>query len=585
MWDLLRNPSRYLFFTGKGGVGKTSLSCATAIALADAGKRVLLVSTDPASNLDEVLGCRLGAEPREIPGTVGLLAINIDPIAAAAAYREKVVGPYRDILPESTIANMEEQLSGACTVEIAAFDKFAGLLSHYGQVSDFDHIVFDTAPTGHTLRLLSLPNAWKGYLDQNTHGSSCLGPLAGLAEQHQVYTAAVQALADPVLTTLVLVSRPEASALLEAERARHELAELGMHNQQMILNGMFSAQGEGDPLAAALEQRGRQAVADMPAGLRELPQEIIPLVPRSLVGVESLRTLLEPSTLPTAGGNGKVRRSDLPRALAPLIAELAKRRRGVVMTMGKGGVGKTTVAAAVAVELARQGFPVHLTTTDPAAHVEATLAGRVDGLRVSHIDGKEETARYTQEVVDTVGRDMDPASLALLEEDLRSPCTEEVAVFRAFAKIVAEAEDGFVVVDTAPTGHTILLLDAAESYHREVTRKVSDAPEAIRNLLPRLRDPEFCRLLIIVVPQATPVHEAEVLQNDLRRAGIEPYSWVINQSFLAGGPSDSWLAAYAAQETNFIERVRSELSERCTLVPWLSVPPVGVTALAEMVRA
>ncbi len=585
MLDLLKDGSRYLFFTGKGGVGKTSLSVATALALADGGKRVLLVSTDPASNLDEMLECPLGDSPRAVPGAGGLFALNIDPLAAAAAYREKVVGPYRGVLPDSAVAGMEEQLSGACTVEIAAFDKFAGLLAGFGPATGFDTVVFDTAPTGHTLRLLALPAAWKGFIAENTHGASCLGPLSGLTEQYELYKTAVEALADPKLTTLVLVSRPEPAALWEAERARGELAELGMHNQMLVVNGLFAAGQAKDAVAVALEERGREALAAMPSDLQALPRAEVPLVPRTLVGVAALRALLASSaTSPARGGDG-VERSGLPKALDGLIDQLAKNGRGAIMTMGKGGVGKTTVAAAVALELARRGYPVQLTTTDPAAHLEYTLTDRVDGLRVSRIDAKTEVALYTREVLESVGRDLDPASRALLEEDLRSPCTEEVAVFRAFARTVAQARDGFVVVDTAPTGHTILLLDAAESYHREVTKKFSDAPEAIRELLPRLRDRDYTRVLIVTLPQATPVHEAEALQSDLRRAGLEPYAWVINQSFLASGTRDDLLAAYAAQEEVFVERVRGELSARCNLVPWLPIPPVGLLGLESLVKA
>jgi len=577
--------TRYLFFTGKGGVGKTSLSCSTAIALADQGKRVLLVSTDPASNLDDVLGVNLTPEPQVIHGVAGLMAANLDPEAAAAAYREKVVGPYRGLLPDAAVASMEEQLSGACTVEIAAFDEFARLLGQPEATQAFDHVIFDTAPTGHTLRLLSLPSAWEGFIETNTSGTSCLGPLAGLKEQRALYQASVRALSDGDLTTLMLVSRPDRASLNEAARASHELAELGLRNQRLLLNGVFRASVSGDPVAVALEARGQAALSAMPAALREIPQEEIPLVPQSLVGVPALRLLAQPQTARPQAGTLTESRTDLPPSLVSTIDSLAANGRGAIMTMGKGGVGKTTVAAAIAVELAQRGHQVHLTTTDPAAHVSAAVSDAVSNLRVSRIDPKVEVARYTEEVMATNGKGLGPEALALLEEDLRSPCTEEIAVFRAFAQAVDEAKDGFVILDTAPTGHTILLLDAAEAYHREVLRTTTQTPEAVRQLLPRLRDPEYTQILLVTLPEATPVLEASRLQDDLRRAGIRPYGWVISQSLLGAGVRDPLLVARAGAEREFIDKVAHQLSARCALIPWVATEPIGAEALRSLARA
>ncbi|MDF2629711.1 MAG: Arsenical pump-driving ATPase [Symbiobacteriaceae bacterium] len=577
--------ARFLFFTGKGGVGKTSLSCATALRLADMGRRVLLISTDPASNLDDVLQVKLGPAPQPIPGVVGLHAANLDPEAAATAYREKVVGPYRDILPEAALTNMEEQLSGACTMEIAAFDEFALLLGNPEATADFDHVVFDTAPTGHTLRLLSLPMAWQGFIDTNTHGGSCLGPLAGLQEQRELYHAAVQALADGTRTTLLLVSRPERGALTEAARASGELAELGVSNQWLLINGIFHARDQKDPIAAALELRGNTALRSIPDALAGLPREEIPLVPRSLVGIEALRQMLAPVDMTIQAGDVHVNRTDLPAPLVELVNALSGQGRGVIMTMGKGGVGKTTMAAAIAVELASRGHRVHLSTTDPAAHVAAVVDGGLPGLTVSRIDPKAEVADYTAEVMGSAGKDLDAEGRALLEEDLRSPCTEEIAVFRAFAAMVEQGRDGFVILDTAPTGHTILLLDATQAYHREVSTQADHTPESVKQLLPRLRDQAFTRILLVTLPEATPVFEAERLQADLRRAGIEPFGWVINQSLLAGGTRDPLLQQRASYELPLIEQIRQQLAARCALVPWLAYEPVGTERLLKLLRA
>lgn len=579
MLDLDQAP-RYLFFTGKGGVGKTSLSCASGLALAAAGKRMLIVSTDPASNLDEVLETPLAGTPTPIRGVPGLAALNIDPEAAAAAYRERMVAPYRNILPAAAIRSMEEQFSGACTVEIAAFDEFAKLLGDAGATEDFDHVIFDTAPTGHTLRLLTLPSAWSGYIDSNQGGASCLGPLAGLEKQKALYAATVDRLADPSQTRVVLVARADSAALREAERTRHELAELGVANLQLAINGRFTATGD-DPLALAMEQRGDMALATMASGLAALPRQTIPFLPRGTVGLDALRAIVDPAAVvtPTRPTDAS---TPLPAGLGPLIDELASAGHGVVMTMGKGGVGKTTVAAAVAVALAQRGLKVHLSTTDPAAHVAAAIDGEIAGLSVSRIDPAAEVAAYTEEVLDKARGTLDASALALLEEDLRSPCTEEIAVFRAFAREVDRGNDGFVVLDTAPTGHTILLLDAAEAYHREVLRTRGEMPAAVTQLLPRLRDPAFTHVLIVTLPEATPVHEAERLQGDLARAGIRPWAWVIEQSLLASGSHDPLLALRGTYEIPFIRRVADTLAPRCALVPWLAVAPVGGEGLRQL---
>jgi len=584
--DLLHCATRIVFFTGKGGVGKTTLSSATAVALAGRGKRVLLVSTDPASNLDEVLGVQLSSQRTAVPDAPGLWALNIDPEAAARTYRERVVGPYRGVLPEAAITAMEEQLSGACTVEIAAFDEFTKLLGDPQATCDFEHIIFDTAPTGHTLRLLRLPSAWTGFIAENKTGTSCLGPLSGLQAQQALYESSLRTLSDAASTTLVLVSRPEPSALREAERTRSELAALGITNQRLVLNGVFRASDPRDPRAVALESRGRNALACMPPGLAAIPRYETPLLPFAPMGVFHLRRLFAPelaSATPRSGQRPEF--SELPGPLLPLIDELETSGRGVIMAMGKGGVGKTTVAAAIAIELAQRGHRVQLSTTDPAAHVSMTVGGVVARLEVSRIDPASETRRYTEEVLAQSGAHLDEQGRALLEEELRSPCTEEIAVFRAFAETVARGEQEFVVLDTAPTGHTLLLLDAAEAYHREVLRSMSDMPDSVRNLLPRLRDPEFTRVLLVTLPEATPVHEAAKLQEDLLRAEIKPFAWVINQSFAGNAFGDPVLIERGARELPYIQEVRAQYASRLALVPWLAETPVGAARLRILARA
>jgi arsenite-transporting ATPase len=596
--QFLSQPTRNLFFTGKGGVGKTSIACATAIALADQGKQVLLVSTDPASNLDEVLGQRLDHQPNAVASVPGLSAMNLDPEQAAAEYRERMVGPYRGVLPDAAVASMEEQFSGSCTLEIAAFDEFSKLLGDPATTAAFDHVIFDTAPTGHTLRLLTLPSAWSGFMENSTTGTSCLGPLAGLQAQQKLYAQTVKALGDGAITTLVLVTRPEESAFREAARTSGELATLGVHNQHLVINGRFRASGNGDELALAIQKRADTAIDSMPAELAELPRTTVPLASSAVLGTAALRLLATSALAGDAqrqdtaaavdeSGLPEIDPDDYPlRTLSDLVEGIAEAKHGVVLAMGKGGVGKTTVAAAVATALAQLGHRVHLSTTDPAAHLAAMLASDdLPGLTVDRIDPVIETANYAREVLSGAGAGLDEQGRALLEEDLRSPCTEEIAVFRAFAKAVAEGEDRFVVLDTAPTGHTILLLDSALAYHREVTRQSKQMPDAVEKLLPRLRDFHYTHVLIVTVPEATPVHEASQLQRDLKRAGIEPFAWVINQSLIPLAVTDPALVARRAQQWPYVREVVEKYSHRTAVIPYQADPPTDREGLSRLTVA
>lgn len=576
--------TRHFFFTGKGGVGKTSTACATAVALASAGKKVLIVSTDPASNLEDVFGEQFSNRPTAIKGVDNLYVSNLDPEQAARDYRESLIGPYRGKLPQAAIENMEEQLSGACTVEIAAFDEFTNLLANKALTEQFDHIIFDTAPTGHTLRLLQLPTAWTSFLEDNTTGASCLGPLSGLANKKELYAKTVDALANSLETTLILVSRPEYSALNEAERASSELRDLGIKNQTLIINGVFDATNKHDQVALQLEARQQKALADIPSYLKEINTFKLPLVPYNLTGIDALTNFFNPIEIAKISKTNESIIDDIPE-LSSMIKELAAKKNGVIMTMGKGGVGKTTMAAAIAIGLADLGHNVHLTTTDPAAHLSLIItdSNLSENITVSRIDPKKEVEAYRDEVLSKVRKTLDEESLSYIEEDLRSPCTEEIAVFQAFAKTVDQAKNSFVVIDTAPTGHTLLLLDAAQSYHREVTRSSGNIPESVKKLLPRLRDREMTNVVLVTLPEATPVLEASRLQDDLRRAEISPNWWVINQSFQKTNTKDPILQGRAYAEIDWIKKVKNELAEKCAIVPWQYEETVGIERIRKLI--
>ena len=555
--------TKYLFFTGKGGVGKTSTACAVAVNLADRGGKVLLISTDPASNLQDVFHRELDGKGVAIDGVPGIVVANLDPEEAAREYRESVVAPYRGKLPASVITNMEEQLSGSCTVEIAAFDQFSNFITNEETSKEYDYIIFDTAPTGHTLRMLQLPSAWSNFITDSTHGASCLGQLAGLGEKQSMYKAAVENLADGAKTTLLLVSRPEETPLLEVERSSRELKELGILNQLLIINGVLME--ATDVLSQNILAKQQKAMENRPAALKSLETYILPLRSYNILGLENIRAFFQQDDFSHGERDGK--RVDLP-GMDVLIEDIYNTDKKVIFTMGKGGVGKTTAAATIALALAKRGKKVHLTSTDPAADLEHIISENKN-MTLHKIDEKQELSRYRDEVLRKARETMSEADVAYIEEDLRSPCTQEIAVFRAFAEVVAQAEDAVVVIDTAPTGHTLLLLDATQSYHKEVQRTKGEIPPAVQQLLPRLRDAGQTEVVIVTLPEATPVFEASRLKDDLARAGIHNKWWIMNQCLSLADTKNPMLLARAAAEKEWLENVRQISGGNFVSIPWL----------------
>ena len=569
--------TKYLFFTGKGGVGKTSAACATAITLADKGNKVLLLSTDPASNLQDVFETELDNKGVEIEAIPGLTVVNLDPIEAANEYKESVVGPYRGQLPDRVLENMEEQLSGSCTVEIAAFNEFSKFITDDSLETDFDYIIFDTAPTGHTLRMLQLPSAWTSFISESTHGASCLGQLSGLEDNKETYKKAVDTLADGKLTSLVLVARPEQTPLLEANRASVELSELGINNQLLIINGLLSSYD--DEVSKAFYNKQKESLDNMPENIKDLKTYFIPLRGYNLNSIDNLRSLLVEDKFDTS--DAKVKATDIA-SLKDIIDELDKADKKVIFTMGKGGVGKTTIASAIAKGLADKGKKVHISTTDPANHLSATIE-KTDGISVSHIDEEEELRKYQEEVLASARETMSEEDLDYIKEDLRSPCTQEIAVFRAFAEIVDKADSEVVVIDTAPTGHTLLLLDSTESYNKEIERSHGDVPESAKKLLPRLKNPDETEVVIVTLAEPTPFYESERLEKDLKRAGIYSKWWVINSSIYATGSSNQVLAAKANSEIEWINTIDEHTDGNFTIIPWM-VDQLKGSNLDELIK-
>ncbi len=567
----------FLFFTGKGGVGKTSLACATAVEMADSGKIVLLVSTDPASNLKDVLESDVDETINPVKGINNLFAVNINPENAAEEYRNRVTQPLEGVASKAEINKIREDLSGACTTEIASFDEFSRFVSGETEGGKFDVVIFDTAPTGHTLRLLELPAAWSSFTDENPDGASCLGPTSALKSGKERYHNVVERLRDASLTTFYIVSRADKASLKEASRTSHEIMELGMTNQRLYINGVFKTIDSTDLLAKKIEDLANEQLSSIPENLKQLEFKTFPLLPYNILGINKLRSLFKlklQETISQKEIDTKKDSKQILESISELTNDLcANQAHGLIMTMGKGGVGKTLAASAIAVLLAKKGHEVLLTTTDPAAHIQDfidQLGELPSTLTIERIDPKVETQVYMDKILEQKGKGLDEEGKKLILEDLKSPCTEEVAVFHAFSKAISMAKRKFVVMDTAPTGHTLLLLDTAGSYHRDIMRNNINAGR-LRTPYMALQDPLLSKIILVSLPETTPMREAGSLQEDLQRAGIKPYAWLINQSLsMLDGISDPILKSRAHAEIEVINTIKNKYAQRTYGIPFIA---------------
>lgn len=438
-------------------------------------------------------------------------------------------------------------------------------------------MIFDTAPTGHTIRLLELPAAWDDFLDKNPGGASCIGPSTALKSSKDRYKKVITSLRDPKQTTFFLVARSEKVSLKEANRTSLELKELGLENQKLLINGVYDAIDKSDELGIKIEAIAKKELSEMPEALKTLERLSYPLLPYNVLGVLKLRSLLNKDLQKKIIDQEKTIDQETINTLSnlhELVDSLeAGSDSGLIMAMGKGGVGKTIIAASVAVMLAKRGHNVLLTTTDPAAHVQDFINQLSDlpaNLTVERIDPKVETKIYTDKIFEQKCKNLSEEAKKLLAEDLKSPCNEEVAVFNAFSKAINKAKRQFVVMDTAPTGHTLLLLDTTGKYHKEILKTTSINPDRITTPYMSLQDSKFAKILLISLPETTPMREAEALQNDLKRANIVPYAWVVNQCLSAvKGIKDPLLRKRASNEGAIIKNIKENLTKRTYLIPFL----------------
>ncbi len=609
--------TEFLFFSGKGGVGKTTMACTTAVAEADAGRRVLIVTTDPASNLADVFEQPIGHAVTPLAGVPNLWAMEIDPDAATAEYTDRTLAPLREIFPPEIVRVMEEQLAGPCTAEVAAFDRFADFLDPNAPAAPsapdgFDLVIFDTAPTGHTVRLLELPEAWTKSISEAEAGAgqTCIGPAAAIAESKAKYERAVTALRDPRSTRFVFVLQPEATSISETRRAGAELAKLGIATSELIVNGIVPHEEASTPFFAARIAMQERYLGEIARQL-PVPTRHVPLLDGEVRGIARLRAVVPlladgGAARPVFGGERaaiatRTRAADPAAAFATLVPDGRPR---TIFFAGKGGVGKTVVSCATAVWLARSGHRTLLVTTDPAAHIgdvlgvtvgpePAPVAG-VEGLWAANVDAKAAAVAYTDRIIaDAVARGRSADSIAAMREELDSPCTEEMAAFDRFIDLASRDTYDMTVFDTAPTGHTLRLLELPIEWSRQIDVKVFASVETsaaddvakarFGRVIDMLRDPAQSTFAFVMYPEATPIVEAERAIRELGTVGI-PLGLVVANMVLA---RDVCTTAFARARYEMQQRYLADIEARFSVpvleVPQLEIEIVGLDHVDDLV--
>lgn len=599
-------PTEYLFFSGKGGVGKTTMACATAVAEADAGRKTLIVTTDPASNLADVFEQPIGHQVTPIAGVPNLWAMEIDPDKATEEYRERILGPFRAIMPEDVVKVLEEQFQSPCTTEMASFDRFVDFMDR----GDFDLVIFDTAPTGHTIRLLELPVDWSRHIEESAKGSgqTCLGPVQAIQESKAKYDRAIALLTNPAHTRFIFVLQPEQTAIFETERSAKELQGIGVQSQELIVNGILPVEACDQPFFRKRHEMQQRHQAEIRSRF-PLPIREMLLRDGEVKGIASLREVAEALRGDGSGSLASVARevepigevipSSLPASeLLKLLTPQNGTGKAVFFT-GKGGVGKTVVSCAAALCLARQGVRALLLTTDPAAHIGQVLDVPVGdrpapvpstpGLWGARIDAKQATEEYKARILaEAKGRYSEDMLLAIREE-LESPCTEEMAAFDKFLAYLDSAEYDVVVFDTAPTGHTLRLLELPFDYSQQVKLMVTttqqggalraETQDRFNRVIARLRDPERTVFAFVLYPESTPVVEAYRASQDLAAAGIPTQFVVANQVIPADLATNSFFRSRQAMQTRYLREVERRFGVPVVVLPLMDQEIRGLAAV------
>jgi arsenite-transporting ATPase len=606
--------TEFVFFSGKGGVGKSTVSCATATWLADNGYETLLVTTDPAPNLSDIFGQEIGHEITGIDDVANLSAIEIDPDVAAEEYRQETIEPMRQLLDDEELQTVEEQLDSPCVDEIAAFDNFVDFM----ESPAYDVVVFDTAPTGHTIRLMELPTDWNAELEKG--GSTCIGPAASMENRKQEYERAIDTLQDGERTTFGFVGKPEDSSIDEIKRSAADLGELGIDSELLILNGYLPESVCDDPFFEG-KREDEQAVIDRASTEFDADATATyPLQPGEIAGLELLDDVggvlydgEEATVAADATGAAVVDRDkgdasggagfDATDTDAVVEQLTPGDETQYLFFTGKGGVGKSTIAATAATKLAEAGHETLVVTTDPAAHLEDIFGEPVGHeptsvsqahLDAARIDQAKALTEYREQVLDHVTEmyeekddtavDVETA-IANVEEELESPCAEEMAALEKFVSYFDE--DGYeaVVFDTAPTGHTLRLLELPSDWKGfmdlgSLTKGAAPAKgDQYDEVIETMKGPQST-FAFVMSPEYTPMMEAYRAAADLEaQVGIETSLVVANYLLPEEYGNNDFFASRRAQQATYLDEIRDRFDAPVSLAPLRRDEPIGLDEL------
>ena len=603
--DILPKPgeTRFIFFAGKGGVGKSTMSCATAVWLAQRGYKTLLVTTDPAPNLSDIFGRAIGHHVTQIDGPKGLFAIEIDPDAASDEYRDRVIAPMRGILDEKGLAGLKEQLNSPCVEEVAAFNKFIEFMNQ----PEYDVVIFDTAPTGHTLRLLELPGSWSREIDRG--GSTCIGPSSSLQGANAGYKKALSLLQDTNRTSFIFVLKPEMSSLLETGRSLKELSTLGIKGTCLIINGVLPEQACTDGFFRAIKETENGIIEQINREYGSIPRLLYPMMDTEVIGLVSLEavgkalyegavpTMISESRQaePTANGVFKSPAEDIAHILASLTPVNGTR---YVFFLGKGGVGKSTIASLTALYLAGRGFKTLLLTTDPASHLHNILGQEVGhvpvGIRgvanlfAARIDQKQALDEYRERILSEL-QGCYENTLKSVREDLNSPCAQEMAALEKFISYFEPNQYDIIVFDTAPTGHTLRLLELPSHWKGFIdlgtlTKQTSgESPTRYVNVIETMRDRSRTTFAFVMYPEYTPLVEAWRAAQDLKnQVGIEVAFVAVNFLLPAIYGENAFFAKRRAQQAKYLSLIKERFQLPILGIPLLKDQPEGISSLRKL---